>query len=528
MQGADFFLPESERGARKNFLSREALRSDTAVLLYLALATLLIHFLTNGGYGYFRDEFYYIACGQHLAWGYVDQPPFAALMVFVTGGLLGDSLFGLRFFPAVCGALVVLLTGLMVRELGGGRFAQSLAPTAVMVGPLYLAIANFYSMNCFDLVFWALAAYLVIRILKEDRPRLWLVFGLVAGIGLMNKYSMGFFVFGLVAGLALTPARKHFASRWLWLGGALALAIFLPHILWEIHFGFPTREFIHNATLYKNAPMSPLAFLGATILDVHPFTLPIWVAGLYFYLWSEVGKPYRVLGWIYVAVLVLLLFTRSKPYYFGPIYFMLFASGALVVESFVRGRNMGWLKPASFALLLAGGLVTAPFVLPVLPVETFIRYQNFLGLKPPREERDRPGELPQHYADMFGWENMVATVAQVYNRLSPEEKARCLIYCNNYGEAGAIDFFGKKYGLPKASSGHNNYWFWGPQNPAADIVITVGESREGVESSFSKVELAATVVSKYARSFETNLPIYIGRDPKMSLQEIWPRTKDFI
>jgi dolichyl-phosphate-mannose-protein mannosyltransferase len=508
--------------------SRAIPANDTAILFYLALSTLLVHFLTNGGYGYFRDEFYYIACGQHLAWGYVDQPPFAALMAFLTGHLLGDSLFALRFFPAVCGALVVLLTGLMARELGAGRFAQCLAATAVLVAPLYLGINNYFSMNCFDHLFWALAAYLVIRILKEDRPRLWLLFGLVAGLGLMNKYSMGFFLFGLAVGLVLTSARKYFASRWLWSGGALALVIFLPHILWEIRWGFPTREFIHNATLYKNAPMSPLAFLGATILDVHPFTLPIWLAGLYFFLWSEMGKAYRVMGWIYVAVLALLLFTRSKPYYFGPAYFMLFASGAVVIENFLRRRDLHWLKPASFALLLAGGLITAPFVLPMLPVESFIRYQNFLGLKPPREERDKPGQLPQQYADMFGWENLVATVAEVYNRLSPEEKARCLIFCDNYGEAGAIDFFGKKYGLPRASSGHNNYWFWGPQNPNADIVITVGESRRDVEKTFNEVELAATVVSQYARSFETNLPIYIGRDPKLSLKDVWPRTKDFI
>ena len=247
----------------QKLISRQFLLSDLAILFYLALLTILIHFLTNGGYGYFRDELYYMACGEHLAWGYVDQPPFVALMAFVTRHLLGDSLFALRFFPAICGGLIVLLTGLMVRELGGGRYAQGLAAVAVIVAPVYLAIDNFFSMNCFDEVFWALAGYIVIRILKEGDPKLWILFGLVAGIGLMNKYSIGFLGLGVVVGLVLTPARRHLFSKWLWLGGAIAFVIFLPHILWEIHNGFPTLEFIHNATAMKNLPQTPLQFMPA-------------------------------------------------------------------------------------------------------------------------------------------------------------------------------------------------------------------------------------------------------------------------
>jgi hypothetical protein len=513
------------------FFSREFVLSDRAVIIYLALVTLLIHFLTNGRYGYFRDELYYLACGEHLDWGYVDQPPFAALMIHLTRPILGDSLFAIRFLPAVCGALVVFFTGLITRELGGGRFAQVLAALAALLGPVYLVIGDFYSMNCFDHLLWALAAYVLIRILKYDRPSLWVLFGLIAGVGLMNKYSMGFLGLGLIVGLALTPARKYFASIWLWLGGALATVIFLPHILWEIHYHFPTAEFIHNATLYKNAPLSPPAFLAQVALQTLPLSVPISLAGLYFYFFSREGKPYRVLGWIFVAVLGLFFSTHAKPYYLAPTFFMLFAGGAFAIELFIQrrvARATKWLKPASVTVLVLGGLIVLPYGVPVLPVDTFIRYENFLGLHPGTGDRDKPGELPQTYADMFGWENMVATVAKVYDRLTPEEKARTLIYCNNYGEAGAIDFFGKKYGLPKASSGHNNYWLWGPQNPSADVVITVGERLQDVQKTFNRVDLAAIVVSEHARSFETNLPIYIGRDPKMPLKEVWPRTKDFI
>jgi 4-amino-4-deoxy-L-arabinose transferase-like glycosyltransferase len=511
----------------QKYISRQVLLSDLAILLYLALLTILIHFLTNGGYGYFRDEFYYMACGEHLAWGYVDQPPFAALMVFVTRHLLGDSLFALRFFPAICGGLIVLLTGLMVRELGGGRFAQGLAAVAVIVAPVYLAIDNFFSMNCFDHVFWALAGYIVIRIVKEDKPWLWVFFGLVAGVGLMNKYSIGFLGLGIVVGLALTPARRQFLSKWIWVAGAIAFVIFLPHILWEIHNRFPTLEFIHNATVRKNLPQTPRQFMAGSVIEMHPLTAPIWLAGLAFFFLAKAGKPYRLFGWVYVSILALFLLTRAKPYYLSPAYLFLFAGGAVVIEAFVQQRNWNWLKPASFVLLLAGGAAMAPYVLPVLPVETYLKYQDFIGFKPATEEKGKLGKLPQQYADMFGWENMVATVAKVYNSLSPEEQQKCVIGASNYGEAGAIDFFGKRYGLPHAISSHNNYWIWGPGEKPGEIAIIVGGNPEEYHGMYEDVQQAATVTSEYGRPFETNLPVYLCRRPKVTLQQVWPHIKNF-
>jgi len=509
-------------------ISRQLLLSDVAILLYLALLTIFIHFLGNGGYGYFRDELYYLACGQHLAWGYVDQPPFVAPMAFITRHLLGESLFGLRFFPAICGGLIVLLAGLMARELGGGRYAQGLAAVAVMVAPVYLAIDNYLSMNCFDQVFWALAGYLVIRILKGGNPRLWLLFGLVAGVGLMNKYSMAFLGMGIVVGLLLTPARRQLLSKWLWLGGAIAFAIFLPHILWEIHYGFPSREFIHNATYLKNLPQTPLEFLAGSAAGILIFNVPIWLAGLAFFFVAKAGKPYRLFGWVYVSILALFLLTRGKPYYLAPAYLFLLAGGAVAVEAFIRKRNWNWLKPASIALLLVGGMIAVPFVLPILPVETYLRYQDFMGVKPAVEEKGKQGKLPQQYADMFGWENMAATVAKVYNTLSPEEKQECVIGASNYGEAGAIDFFGKKYGLPHSISSHNSYWFWGPGEKPGEVLIVVGGNPQDYHRMYEDVQQAATVVCENARPLETNLPVYLCRRPKMTLQQVWPQIRKFI
>ncbi len=507
--------------------SRHFLASDIAILIYLAFATLLIHFLTNGGYGYFRDEFYYMACGEHLDWGYVDHPPLVALMAYVTRRVLGDSLFALRFFPAVCGAVVVFMTGWITRELGGGRFAQVLAALAVMVGPIYLAINNYFSMNCFDHLFWVIAIYILILILKRDQPELWILFGLVAGIGLMTKYSMGFLGFGLVIGLALTPARRCLKSLWLWLGGAIALLIFLPHMLWQVNHDFPTLEFVRNATLYKNRLFSPPAFLAINAAYLLPLTLPIWFAGLWHYFFSKSGRPYRLLGWIYVSVLALFLLGRAKPYYLAPAYFMLFAGGAILIESFLGRPRLNWLKPAYIALLLAGGAIAAPFTLPVLPVETYLKYQDFFHFQPPKEEKGKYDRLPQQYADRFGWEEMVQTVARVYDSLSPEERAKCVIGASNYGEAGAIDFLGKRYGLPKAISSENNYWIWGPGDKPGEILLVVGGDRKEYEEAYEQVEVVATVNNKYARSNETNLSIYLCRLPRITLQQLWPRIKNF-
>jgi hypothetical protein len=502
--------------------------SDFALLCYLALLTVLIHFLSNGGYGYFRDELYYLACGEHLAWGYVDQPPFVALMAFVARHLLGDSLFALRFFPAICGGLAVFLTGLMARELGGGRYAQALAAVAVMVAPVYLVLDNFLSMNCFDLVFWALAGYILMRILKEGNPKLWVLFGLVAGVGLENKYSMGFLGLGILVGLVLTPARRLFLSKWPWLGAAISFVIFLPHILWEIRYGFPTLEFIHNAAVMKNLPQTPLQFTAASALGIHPFNMPIWLAGLAFFFLAKAGKPYRLFGWVFVSILALFLLTKAKPYYLSPAYLFLLAGGAVAVEAFVQQRNWNWLRPASFVLLLAGGAVMAPYALPILPVKTYLKYENFIGFKPATEENKKLGKLPQQFADMFGWENLVATVAKVYNSLSPEEKEKCVIGASNYGEAGAIDFFGKRYGLPHAISRHNNYWIWGPGVKPGEIAIIVGGSADGYRSIYGDVQQAATVVCEYAMPTETNLPVYLCRRPKVTLQQVWPHIKHFI
>ncbi len=514
--------------SNKRLLSRQTLLSDTAILIYLVLLKLLLHWLTSGNYGYFRDEFYYIVASQRLDWGYLEFPPMIALITAITRTLLGESLFALHFFPSIAGALIVLLAGLMARELGGGRFAQVLAALAVLVAPIFLGMNSLLTMDSFDQLWWVLAAYIVIRILKEDKPKLWLVFGLVAGLGLMTKITILYFGAALVIGLLLTSARKHLASRWLWLGGLIAFAFLLPYLFWQFKNGWPTLEFWKFYATSKTYPVTPLEFIAQQIMILHPLTLPLWLSGLGYYLFSKEAKPYRALGVMYIVLLLTLMAIKAKNYFLAPAYPMFLVAGALVVERFANTPRRNWLKPFYASCVIIAGILTAPLALPVLPVETFVRYSSLLGgLGDVRIERLETAELPQYFADRFGWPEMTATVARVYQNLPPEDKAQACIFTGNYGEAGAIDFFGRAYGLPQPISGHNNYFLWGPGNCTGKMVIIVGVPEPIVAGIFETVTVADTAKCKYCMPYESNLPVLVCRGLKVPIQEFWPRVRNY-
>ena len=372
---------------------------------------------------------------------------------------------------------------------------------------------------------WTLCAYLVVLIVKRGDRKLWLLVGLVAGIGLLNKYSMAFFALGLGGGLLLTPERKVFLNPWIWLGGLLAFLVVLPNLLWEQAYGWPTVELLRNAKLYQHQPVSPAEFVWGQIQLVHPFTLPIWLAGLAFYLLSATGRPFRFLGWTFVLLFGASLLGQAKTYYLAPIYPLLLAGGAVATERFLDARAWNWLKPATIALLLIGGAALAPYVLPVLPIAAVPQYLRLVKIKEVRPERRAEGEVPQLFADMFGSEEKVAAVARVYQAPPAEERSRCAIWGRDYGEAGAIDFFGRAYGLPRAISGNQNYYLWGPGPYSGECVITVNIAEKVLKPWFDRVDLAATVDCDYCMPDKSHVPIHVCRGLKQPLSDFWPKVQ---
>ena len=504
------------------------LRSDDALLAGLGLVKLGLHLVFNAGYGYFRDELYNIVCGERLGFGFVDHPPLTPLLARLSRAAFGDSLWGLRFLPAVAGALSVVLAGLIARRLGGGRFAQGLAALAVLISGSLLSLDSTLSNNAFDILFWTVAAWLLLVILQDDRPRLWLAFGAVAGVGLQNKYSIAFFVAGLAAGMLLTPARREFRRVWPWAGAAVALAVWLPNLLWQIRNGLPFVELNRNAVLYKNTRLSPLDFIAGQALEIHPLNFLLLLGGVAWCLIAPARREARIFGWAYLLVLGFFVFSGGKSYYMAPFYPLMLAAGAVAAEKiFSRAARRGWLKPAAIAVLIVTAVPTIPFALPVLPVESFISYARALGFMPPATERKEMGALPQHYADRFGWRELAATVAEVYRSLPEDERRACGIFGQNYGEAGAIDVFGRKLGLPRASSGHNHYYLWGPGSGTGEVLIIIGGREEDHRLVYADVREAARHRNDLAMPYENDLPIYVCRAPKASLPDIWPSVKHY-
>ena len=496
---------------------------DLGIVWFFVATKLLVHFLFNGGYGYFRDELYYLACAEHLDWGYVDQPPLVAGVAWLVRHTIDDSLFALRLFPALAGAAKILLTGLLVREFGGGRLAQGIACACVLFAPGFLAIDNFLSMNAFEPVFWMGCALVLVRLVKTEDGRLWVWFGVLAGLGLQNKHSMLFFGFAAVVALLFTRHRRWLASKWMWMGGAIALLIFLPNLMWQIQRDFPTLELLQNVKATgKNIVLNPLEYLGRQAFLMGFVNTPVWLAGLWFLFYHRIGRHFRVLGWTYLLLLALFIVFEAKDYYLGPIYPLLFAGGAVALEPLLGARRIYAL--ASLALITAMGVFGALLMMPILPVEQNAALLRWTGLQPPRSEVSHTSELPQHLSDQFGWEAMAAEVARIYHALPPEEREVTAIFGENYGQAAAIDFFGPRYGLPRAISPHQNYFYWGPRQYTGEIVIVLGSDREDLEEVFESVEEVGRTNHPWAMP-EENGPIYLCRRLRTPLGELWPKIK---
>ncbi len=490
----------------------------------LALACLVLHILANGHYGIFRDELYFIVCGGRPDWGYVDQPALVPLLAAWSHALSGDSAWGLRVLPMLAMTATVALTAEFAALIGGGRFAQALAGLCALFAPDLLADGVLFTTDLFQPLTWLGLAWVLVRLEQTEDERWWLAFGAIVGFSLNTKYLMAFFLVALAIGLLFTPRRKSLLHPWVYLGAALTAVMVAPNVLWQASHGWPFLELGKAAAGGKNVALSPPAFFLQQILLIGPVAAIVWLLGL----WAGAVRPeVAVLRALPIAWLVLFAVfdaTHGKAYYLSAIYPALLALGAVWIEDKLAGAVS---RGAALAAVAVLGVAITPITLPILPVDTFLRYQSAIGFTPSTGEHQTLGALPQYYADMFGWPQMAEKVAQVYWSLPPADRARAVFYGNNYGEAAAIDVFGPRLGLPPAISGHNQYWLWGPRGHDGSVMIVVGGNPARYAKIFRSTTIAGHIDSPYAMPYETDQPIYVLRGMTLPLPARWSLTKHY-
>jgi hypothetical protein len=494
--------------------SRRFPTSDISIILIFPALAIVIHLLTNSQYGFHRDELYYLACANHLDFGYVDHPPLIAWLGAFISLVLGKSLFAVRLLPAIAAGAIVLLTGLTVRQMGGCKFAQTLGCLAVIIAPLYLSMGTMFTTNVFDQLIWALAVYLLALFFKNESPRLLLLLGLILGIGMLIKHTMIIFAIGIIIALLMTSYRRLFAEKYLWLSIFMALLIFLPNLIWQINHDWPTLEFIREAAINRMEQASPLNFFSQQLLSLNPINLILLLTGLYFYLVNSEGKPFRIFGLLFVLLFTFFALQRSKDYYLAPAYPMVWVGGAVMLERLANRFKPKLFKLISIILMAIAGIIVAPFSLPILPPGALEKLAGFIH-----------ADYPPVFNDMLGWENMVASTASAYNLLSEEERASCAILANNYGEAAALDHYGGRFGLPKAICAHNSYWIWGPRNYTGELILSVGLNPEDLSQGFGDVRKLGEIKFAVATWYESNLQILLWSKPKLPLKKMWPFIK---
>ena len=486
--------------------------SDLTVLLLLAAAKLLLHVLTDGQYGFHRDELQTFADARHLAWGYVAYPPLTPFIGHVEQMMFDTSLRGFRFFAAFAQSVVFVITGLMAKRMGGGRAAQIIAATAVAICPISLAASALMQYVSFDYLWFVLMAYFVIRLIDSNDPRWWIPIGIAIGLGAMTKYTVAFYVAGLAIGVFATPLRAQLRSKWLWIGALVSIAIAAPNLVWQLQHHFISLDFLHHIherdiRIGRTRTFIPDQFYITT----NTFTVPLWLLGFYA-IFRE--RRYRILGWIAVATLAIFIVARGRGYYAGPIYPMLFAAGAVDLERRIGSHRMMYAPVA--AILAIGGIMASLLVLPITPIHS--------------KAWDVATKLNPDFVEELGWLELAGEVARIYNTIPPDERAHTGVFANNYGEAGAVEAFGPRYGLPRPLSGANSFWFRGPGNPPPQTLIVLGDNREALEQVCQSVTLAGHPPNPWNVRNEEAMyanDIFICRRLRVPIDKLWPKLLRF-
>ena len=491
-----------------------------------ATAALVAHLACGDRYGVFRDEMYFLACGRHLAWGYVDQPPVIAVLARLAADLAGTTVMGLRWPAYLAHAATLLLTARLAARLGGGRVAQALAAVTALASPALLGATHLLTMNAFEPLVWTSTALAVHRAVEGDRRGGWLLAGACVGIGLLNKYSTAFWVLALLAGLVSTPARRALVSPWLLAGAAIAATIALPNFVWQARRGFPMLEMLGHMG-EKNAEFRWLGYATEVAYEQGPAMALVWIAGLVSLLRDRPAGR-RWLGLAFLAVAIGIGLLRGKPYFLAPAFPTLLAAGACAIA---RARRPARAAIAAGGFVLLSGTLSAPFALPILSPPAYRALLARLGMggNAPREKLDVGAPLPSFFADQFGWPALVDSVARARDALPPERRARAVVLAQDYGIASAIDLYGPGFDPLPATSGHDSYWYWGPPPDDATAVLLVGPLDHDYAVArrlCRKLErVGETPNSEWNMPYERRRPIFACTDLVAPFSSAWPELR---
>lgn len=506
--------------------------TENVHLYSVSLFTFLLIYLStfNKAYGYFIDEFYYIACANNPDFGYVDHPPVAPLVLTVFKFLFGTSIYAIRFLPALAAAAAVFFTGILTKEIGGNKFAQMLAACSLAAMPVTIAFGTFYSMNAFEPLLAVLLLHITTRIIKTENYKLWICAGVIMGLGVMNKHTFGVFIIALLLALILSGKWRLLFNRWFFASGIIACIIFLPNIIWQIINDFPSLEFYRNISVDKNVYTPPPDFVLGQLIYMSPSTSPFWIAGTFYLLLSKRLKIFRFLSILFAGLFIFMMLSgTSRPdrLMFG--YPAAFAGGAVLFENLFLKFNLRLLKIPLVVFLFSGLVLSVPILIPYFGYDFSQRYTMWLGINTELEKGKKP-PLHQILADRIGWEEKVKLVVNAYNSLPEEDKKRAIIAGDNYGQAGAIELFGKPFNLPPVACAHNNYYLWSKERVNGNILLQLDDdiSYKGLTRLFDTVEMHPGIFKNdFVSDHENNLIVFICRGPKIPPIEMLERSKNF-
>ncbi|WP_298501899.1 glycosyltransferase family 39 protein [uncultured Maribacter sp.] len=480
------------------------------IILFLSIVKFIIQLLGNRNYGFHRDELLHLSVSEHLDWGFMEFPPLIAVIGKISYWLFGYSLIGVRLFPTLAGIAILVLCCLMVKELGGKSKAILVAGISVLAFLPFYRNHTLFQPVAFDQLFWTLGFYFIIRFINVQNNFFLILLGITFGVGLMNKYTIVVWAFGLFVGLFFYQKGSLFKNKWLYISVLISLLIFSPNIIWQIQNNFPLFQHLHALNENQLDTIKPMEF-GLEQLNF-PFTLTISLFGLFALIFGRNLKKYRSIGIASLVIFVTMWLLNSKAYYVFAIYPILFAAGAVKVETLLQ-KKPNWVYIIA-AVILIPSVYFIPELTPVLPINKYVKYSQ-------KKEQNGRVELTGDYADMFGWEEQVKLVDSVYQALPAKEKNNCVLWVENYGEAGALKILGNKYGLPNPISRHGSFWTWGYRNKDAEVWISLGNEKQSVEYVFDEVELVKIITHKYAIGEENGIPLYICRKPKVDIAKWW-------